>query len=123
MDALELSYTVSLSPLISSFTLLVLVLFFGFTPVEGQYQVIGSVQQIVAAPDDDVVLPCRVEPPLNMAALTVVWFRPDHKPDPKDQLSRIEYVHFYRDFKDIPATKMSSFLNRDEATYRSRSPM
>ncbi|XP_031707007.1 butyrophilin subfamily 3 member A2-like [Anarrhichthys ocellatus] len=112
MDVEEFSYTASLSPLISSFTLLVLMLLFSFTPVEGQPQVIGSVQPIVAAPGDDVILLCHVKPALNVTALTVEWSRPDLKPDPEDRLSRVKYVHFYRNTKDIPDMKISSFVNR-----------
>ncbi|KAK9525215.1 hypothetical protein VZT92_017537 [Zoarces viviparus] len=113
MDVDEFSYSVSLSPLISNCSfILVLVLLLGFTPVEGESQVIGSLRPIVAAPGDDVVLPCHVEPPLDVAAMTVVWLRPDLKPDPEDRLSRVEYVHFYRNRRDFPDMKISSFRNR-----------
>ncbi|KAM6894337.1 myelin-oligodendrocyte glycoprotein-like [Lycodopsis pacificus] len=112
MDVEEFSSTVSLSPLISSCSLLVLVLLFIFTPVEGQPQVIGSLQPIVAALGNDVVLPCHVAPPLDVTEMTVIWSRPDLKPDPKDRLSRVEYVHFYRIKRDFPDMKISSFRNR-----------
>ncbi|XP_054483364.1 myelin-oligodendrocyte glycoprotein-like [Anoplopoma fimbria] len=108
MDVEELSYSVSLAPV----TLVVLVLLLGFTPVEGQSQVIGSLQPIVVSPGDDVILPCHVEPPLSVMGLTVEWSRPDLQRDPKDWLSRVEYVHLYRDNREVPDMKLSSFVRR-----------
>ncbi|XP_068444386.1 selection and upkeep of intraepithelial T-cells protein 2-like [Clinocottus analis] len=77
-----------------------------------QFQVVGSLRPIVASLGADVVLPCRVEPPLDVAALTVEWSRPDLQPDPRDRLSRVEYVHLRRDNHEVPDMKISSFVRR-----------
>ncbi|XP_070786279.1 butyrophilin-like protein 2 [Enoplosus armatus] len=93
-------------------TLVVLVLLAADTPAAGQSQVIGSLRPIVAAPGDDVILPCHVEPGLNVVGLTVEWSKPDVQPDPDDRLSRVEYVHLYRDAREDPDMKMSSYVRR-----------
>ncbi|XP_042368383.1 myelin-oligodendrocyte glycoprotein-like [Plectropomus leopardus] len=110
MDLEELSHSVFLSPVIFHFTLVVVLLL--FTPVTGELEVIGPPQPIVAAPGDDVILPCHVEPPFNVAGLTVEWSRPDRQPDPNDRLSRVEYVHLYRDRQEVPDMKISSYVHR-----------
>uniref|UniRef100_A0A3Q2X9B3 Ig-like domain-containing protein n=1 Tax=Haplochromis burtoni TaxID=8153 RepID=A0A3Q2X9B3_HAPBU len=63
----------------------------------GEILVVGSNRPTVAAPGDTVVLPCHLEPTFDVRGLTVEWSRLDLKPDPSDQLSRVEYVHLYRD--------------------------
>ncbi|KAJ4948772.1 hypothetical protein JOQ06_020295 [Pogonophryne albipinna] len=78
----------------------------------GQPQVIGSLQSIRAAPGDDIILPCHVEPPINVSGLTVEWSRPDLKPDPNDRLSRVDYVHLYRDRREVTDIKISSYVGR-----------
>ncbi|XP_035531707.1 myelin-oligodendrocyte glycoprotein-like [Morone saxatilis] len=103
MDLEELSVSLSLT---------VLLLLLAYTPVEGQSQVVGSRQPIIAAPGDDVILPCHVVPQLNVAGLTVEWSRPDIKPDPKDRLSRVEYVHLYRDTREDTDMKLSTYVRR-----------
>ncbi|KAG8005916.1 Butyrophilin subfamily 3 member A2 [Nibea albiflora] len=80
--------------------------------VVGQPQVIGSLTPIVAAPGDDVILPCHLEPSTNVEALTVEWSKPDLKPDPSDRLSRVEYVHLYRDRREVPDMKIQSYVER-----------
>ncbi|TKS93205.1 Butyrophilin subfamily 3 member A2 [Collichthys lucidus] len=82
------------------------------TPGEGNYQVIGSHEPIVAVQGDDVILPCHVEPRISVARYTVEWSRPDLKPDPNDRLSRVEYVHLYRDSREVPDMKISSYVKR-----------
>ncbi|XP_068569295.1 myelin-oligodendrocyte glycoprotein-like [Cebidichthys violaceus] len=77
-----------------------------------QPQVIGSRQPIVAAPGDDVILPCHLEPQFNVEGLTVEWSLPDLKPDPADPLSRVEYVHLYRQRHEIPDMKIRSYAMR-----------
>ncbi|KAI4797562.1 hypothetical protein KUCAC02_025001, partial [Chaenocephalus aceratus] len=77
-----------------------------------QPQVIGSLQSIRAAPGDDIILPCHVEPPINVSGLTVEWSRPDLKPDPNDRLSRVDYVHLYRDRREVTDIKISSYVGR-----------
>ncbi|XP_078147712.1 myelin-oligodendrocyte glycoprotein-like isoform X2 [Centroberyx gerrardi] len=76
------------------------------TPAEvfpGQSEVIGSPQPIVAVVGDDVILPCHVEPRLNVEDLTVEWTRPD---------LRAEYVHLYRDGREMLAMKNPLYSGR-----------
>nr|XP_046237060.1 myelin-oligodendrocyte glycoprotein-like isoform X2 [Scatophagus argus] len=99
-------------PLISCRTLVVLFLLCSFGPVEGQYQVIGPTQTVVAAPGDDVILPCHVEPHYDVVGLTVEWSRPDLQPDPKDPLGQVEYVLVYRDAKEDLDLKLPAYYGR-----------
>uniref|UniRef100_A0A3P8Q288 Ig-like domain-containing protein n=1 Tax=Astatotilapia calliptera TaxID=8154 RepID=A0A3P8Q288_ASTCA len=85
-----------------------------WTPVQGEVLVIGSNLPIIAAPGDDVILPCHLEPMFDVQGLTVEWSKPDLKPDPSDRLSRVEYVHLYRDRKEVPDMKMASYFRRTE---------
>uniref|UniRef100_A0AAZ1X1L0 Ig-like domain-containing protein n=1 Tax=Oreochromis aureus TaxID=47969 RepID=A0AAZ1X1L0_OREAU len=80
----------------------------------GEVLVIGSDLPIVAAPGDDVILPCHLAPTFDVQGLTVEWSKPDLKPDPSDRLSRVEYVHLYRDRKEVPDMKMASYFRRTE---------
>ncbi|XP_034712892.1 myelin-oligodendrocyte glycoprotein-like [Etheostoma cragini] len=114
MEVEKLSCSVSLSPVILHSTLVVILLIVGFAAVEGDSHVVGPVQPIVAAPGDDVILPCHVEPPETVAGMTVEWSRPDRQPDPRDRLSRVEYVHLYRDTREVPDMKISSYVGRTE---------
>nr|XP_014269419.2 myelin-oligodendrocyte glycoprotein [Maylandia zebra] len=85
-----------------------------WTLAGGEVLVIGSNLPIVAAPGDDVILPCHLEPTFDVQGLTVEWSKPDLKPDPSDRLSRVEYVHLYRDRKEVPDMKMASYFRRTE---------
>ncbi|XP_042071882.1 myelin-oligodendrocyte glycoprotein [Haplochromis burtoni] len=85
-----------------------------WTPVQGEVLVIGSNLPIIAAPGDDVILPCHLEPTFDVQGLTVEWSKPDLKPDPSDRLSRVEYVHLYRDRQEVPDMKMASYFRRTE---------
>ncbi|KAA8582738.1 myelin-oligodendrocyte glycoprotein [Etheostoma spectabile] len=114
MEVEKLSCSVVLSPIILHSTLVVLLLIVGFAAVEGDSNVVGPVQPIVAAPGDDVILPCHVEPPETVAGMTVEWSRPDRQPDPRDRLSRVEYVHLYRDTREVPDMKISSYVGRTQ---------
>ncbi|TDG99530.1 hypothetical protein EPR50_G00194710 [Perca flavescens] len=114
MDVEELGFSVSPSPIILRFTLVVLLLLVRFTAVEGEFHVVSPLQPIVAAPGDDVILPFHVEPLVTVAGLTVEWSRPDRQPDPKDRLSRVEYVHLYRDTREVPDMKIPSYVGRTE---------
>lgn len=78
----------------------------------GQSRVIGSLQPIKAAPGDDVILPCHLEPWSNVQGLTVEWSKPDLKPDPSDRLSRVPYVHLYRDRREDLDMKLESYVRR-----------
>uniref|UniRef100_A0A3Q2X2D9 Ig-like domain-containing protein n=1 Tax=Haplochromis burtoni TaxID=8153 RepID=A0A3Q2X2D9_HAPBU len=75
----------------------------------GEVVVIGSNLPIIAAPGDDVILPCHLEPTFDVQGLTVEWSKPDLKPDPSD-----EYVHLYRHGKEVPDMKMASYFRRTE---------
>ncbi|XP_063325761.1 myelin-oligodendrocyte glycoprotein-like isoform X2 [Pelmatolapia mariae] len=85
-----------------------------WTPAQGEVLVIGSNLPIIAAPGDDVILPCHLAPTFDVQGLTVEWSKPDLKPDPSDRLSRVEYVHLYRDRKEVPDMKMASYFRRTE---------
>ncbi|XP_019209779.2 selection and upkeep of intraepithelial T-cells protein 1 isoform X3 [Oreochromis niloticus] len=85
-----------------------------WTLVGGEVVVIGSNLPIIAAPGDDVILSCHLEPMFDVQGLTVEWSKPDLKPDPSDRLSRVEYVHLYRDRKEVPDMKMASYFRRTE---------
>ncbi|XP_025757519.1 myelin-oligodendrocyte glycoprotein isoform X2 [Oreochromis niloticus] len=85
-----------------------------WTPVQGEVVVIGSNLPIIAALGDDVILPCHLEPMFDVQGLTVEWSKPDLKPDPSDRLSRVEYVHLYRDRQEVPDMKMASYFRRTE---------
>ncbi|XP_078137917.1 butyrophilin-like protein 2 [Centroberyx gerrardi] len=71
--------------------------------VVGQPQVIGSLQPIVAVVGDDIILPCHVEPRLDVEDLTVEWTRPD---------LRAEYVHLYRHGHEMLDMKNPSYSGR-----------
>uniref|UniRef100_A0A7N8WUY5 Ig-like domain-containing protein n=1 Tax=Mastacembelus armatus TaxID=205130 RepID=A0A7N8WUY5_9TELE len=85
----------------------VLWLGFVFWPcAEGEIQVIGPAQPIIAAPGDDIVLPCHVEPQINVEGQPVEWLKPDL------QLSRFRYVYLYRDRREVRAVQIPSYVRR-----------
>uniref|UniRef100_A0A3P9AUL0 Ig-like domain-containing protein n=1 Tax=Maylandia zebra TaxID=106582 RepID=A0A3P9AUL0_9CICH len=51
----------------------------------GEVLVIGSNLPIIAAPGDDVILPCHLEPTFDVQGLTVEWSKPNLKPDLSDE--------------------------------------
>ncbi|KAI3375493.1 hypothetical protein L3Q82_003822 [Scortum barcoo] len=77
---------------------------------KGRPQLICSTQTIVAALGDDVILPCHVEPLVDLEKMSVDWWRPDIPPDPGDAGGM--YVHRYRDNQDAEVMKMSSYSGR-----------
>ncbi|XP_028419427.1 CD276 antigen-like [Perca flavescens] len=77
-------------------------------------QVIGASQPIVAPLGGDVILPCHVEPQLNVEELTVEWWRPDVPPDPRDPQSNYRYVHRYHDKQHEEDMKKPSYAGRTE---------
>uniref|UniRef100_A0A668S171 Immunoglobulin C1-set domain-containing protein n=1 Tax=Oreochromis aureus TaxID=47969 RepID=A0A668S171_OREAU len=85
-----------------------------FSSHRGEVLVIGSNLPIIAASGDDVILPCHLKPRFDVQGLTVEWSKPDLKPDPSDRLSRVEYVHLYRDRQEVPDMKMASYFRRTE---------
>uniref|UniRef100_A0A671VJV8 Myelin-oligodendrocyte glycoprotein-like n=1 Tax=Sparus aurata TaxID=8175 RepID=A0A671VJV8_SPAAU len=107
---LELNHSFSLY----SVTLVVLLLIFSCTPAEGNFRLIGSAETIVAALGDDIILPCHVEPQIDVTGLTVEWSKPDLKPYPNDRLRRVEYVHLYRDAREDLDMKIAEYVKRTE---------
>uniref|UniRef100_A0A8P4KQD8 Ig-like domain-containing protein n=1 Tax=Dicentrarchus labrax TaxID=13489 RepID=A0A8P4KQD8_DICLA len=82
------------------------------TSKEGQPRVVGSLQPVVTHIGDDVILPCRLQPSLNVERLTVEWSRPDLKPDPSDWLTLI--VHLHRGGHENTDMKLRSYIGRTE---------
>ena len=85
-----------------------------FLHLSGSFKVIGSPESIVAAPGDDIILPCHVEPQIDVTGLTVEWSKPDLQPDPNDRLRRVEYVHLYRDAREDLDMKIAEYVQRTE---------
>ncbi|XP_043954812.1 myelin-oligodendrocyte glycoprotein-like [Gambusia affinis] len=81
-----------------------------WTPVKGSLHLIGSSQPIVAAPGDDVVLPCQVDPEWDVVGKTVEWSRPDLKPSGPQK--RVEYVFVYRFRKTDRDMMMDTYIQR-----------
>ncbi|XP_031169812.2 butyrophilin subfamily 1 member A1-like isoform X2 [Sander lucioperca] len=77
-------------------------------------EVIGASQPVVALLGDDVILPCHVEPQLNVEELTVEWWRPDVPPDPRDPQSDYRYVHRYHDKHHEEDMKKPAYAGRTE---------
>ncbi|XP_016523342.1 selection and upkeep of intraepithelial T-cells protein 1-like isoform X2 [Poecilia formosa] len=81
-----------------------------WTHVQGGLHLIGSSQPIVAAPGDDVILPCRVDPELDAVGKTVEWSRPDLRPTGPQK--RVEYVFVYRFRKTDRDMMMDTYIQR-----------
>lgn len=81
-------------------------------PVHSWPQVVGSPWAVVATVGNDFILPCRVEPRLNVEKLTVEWWKPDVPPDPGDLPHQHKYVHRYHDNRDDEDMKMPSYAGR-----------
>ncbi|XP_028419423.1 myelin-oligodendrocyte glycoprotein-like [Perca flavescens] len=77
-------------------------------------QVIGASQPVVAVLGGDVILPCHVEPCLDVEELTVEWWRPDVPPDPRDPQSNYRYVHCYHDRQHEEDMKKPMYAGRTE---------
>uniref|UniRef100_A0A8D0ADY9 Ig-like domain-containing protein n=1 Tax=Sander lucioperca TaxID=283035 RepID=A0A8D0ADY9_SANLU len=77
-------------------------------------QVIGSLHPIVAVLGGDVILPCHVEPQLDVEELTVEWWRADVPPDPSDTQSDYRYVHRYHDKHHEEDMKKPAYAGRTE---------
>uniref|UniRef100_A0A8C5G0I4 Ig-like domain-containing protein n=1 Tax=Gouania willdenowi TaxID=441366 RepID=A0A8C5G0I4_GOUWI len=75
-------------PPVSTFVLLYLVVSF-LEP-----EVIGSPDPIFCSPGADVVLPCHLDPELDVRDLTVEWSRTDRS-------TRPQYVHIYRNRREV----------------------
>ncbi|XP_039677285.1 myelin-oligodendrocyte glycoprotein-like isoform X2 [Perca fluviatilis] len=84
------------------------------TASEDLPQVIGSLQPIVAPLGGDVILPCHVEPQLNVEEMTVEWWRVDIKLDTRDPQSDYRYVHRYHDKQHKEDMKKLMYAGRTE---------
>ncbi|XP_028298211.1 uncharacterized protein LOC114460534 [Gouania willdenowi] len=87
------SFTVSL------WTLLLLLLLLLSPAASGGVQtlepeVIGSPAPIFCSPGADVVLPCHLDPELDVRDLTVAWLRTDRS-------ARPQYVHIYKNRREV----------------------
>lgn len=51
-----------------------------------------------------MVLPCHLEPSLNVEGAVVEWSRHNQ--------SHVQYVHVYRDHSEVTAMKTASYLSR-----------
>ncbi|XP_038161002.1 uncharacterized protein LOC119796487, partial [Cyprinodon tularosa] len=74
------------------------------------YQLIVPSEPILAAPGDDVILPCRVDPDWNAMEKTVEWFRPDLKASGPQK--RVEYVYVHRFRKMDRDMMMETYIQR-----------
>uniref|UniRef100_A0A7N6AX31 Ig-like domain-containing protein n=1 Tax=Anabas testudineus TaxID=64144 RepID=A0A7N6AX31_ANATE len=70
---------------------------------KGQSKLIGLSQPIVATVGDDTVLPCRLEPAVDVAAKTLEWTRSNLNP---------RFVFVWRAGQDLVNTKHPSFRGR-----------
>ncbi|XP_075948403.1 butyrophilin subfamily 1 member A1-like [Anarhichas minor] len=68
-----------------------------------QLQVIGPSQQILATVGDDVILPCRLEPAMNVSGMRLEWARPDLSPG---------FIHVRANRQEYVAHKQPSFRGR-----------
>ncbi|KAL7376005.1 hypothetical protein ABVT39_027917 [Epinephelus coioides] len=71
--------------------------------VTGQSHLIGPSQPIVATVGDGIILPCHLEPAVDVAAMTLVWTRSDLDP---------EFVYVRRFGQDLVHTKHPSYKGR-----------
>lgn len=51
-----------------------------FVSLPGQFKLISPTQPVVARVSDDIILPCHLEPAVDVAGKTLEWTRPDLKP-------------------------------------------
>uniref|UniRef100_A0A8C4DQV9 Ig-like domain-containing protein n=1 Tax=Dicentrarchus labrax TaxID=13489 RepID=A0A8C4DQV9_DICLA len=69
----------------------------------GQSQLIGSPQPIVATIGDDIILPCHLEPAVDITAKTLEWTRPDLDP---------RFVYLWRAGQDHVKAKNPAYKGR-----------
>ncbi|XP_033182503.1 butyrophilin subfamily 3 member A2-like, partial [Anabas testudineus] len=70
---------------------------------KGQSKLIGSSQPIVATVGDDIILPCHLEPAVDVAAKTLEWTRSDLNP---------RFVFVWRAGQDVLNIKHPSYRGR-----------
>uniref|UniRef100_A0A667Z2E2 Ig-like domain-containing protein n=1 Tax=Myripristis murdjan TaxID=586833 RepID=A0A667Z2E2_9TELE len=68
-----------------------------------QSQLIGPPQPIVAIVGDDTILPCHLEPAMDVGALPVEWTRPDLNP---------QFVHTWREGVELLVDHHPSYEGR-----------
>ncbi|XP_039456911.1 butyrophilin subfamily 1 member A1-like [Oreochromis aureus] len=90
----------SLSP-VKVFSILVFHLLIHLNKAESQ--VVGPHQPVVAFVDDDVILPCHVEPAEDVTAEILEWTRSDLNP---------RFVHVWRSGQDLVNTRNPSYRGR-----------
>ncbi|XP_008299724.1 myelin-oligodendrocyte glycoprotein-like [Stegastes partitus] len=81
-------------------------------PLDGQLQVVGPAQPITAVLGDDIILPCCLEPAADVQDKTILWSDPDLKLDPLNPQRGVEYVHLYRNRKEVPDMQITSYFGR-----------
>ncbi|XP_047454370.1 butyrophilin subfamily 3 member A2-like, partial [Mugil cephalus] len=74
-----------------------------FHVCEGQSELIGSSQPIVATLGGDVVLPCYLQPAEDVTHLTLEWARPDLEP---------RFVHVWRSQQELVGQNHDLFTGR-----------
>uniref|UniRef100_A0A3P9LDQ0 Ig-like domain-containing protein n=1 Tax=Oryzias latipes TaxID=8090 RepID=A0A3P9LDQ0_ORYLA len=72
-------------------------------------ELIGSDKTIIAAPGDDVILPCRLDSEEDLRHFSVEWTKLDMKQDPQ---GHIPFVLLYWDGKILTKVMMESFTQR-----------
>uniref|UniRef100_A0A668UPP1 Ig-like domain-containing protein n=1 Tax=Oreochromis aureus TaxID=47969 RepID=A0A668UPP1_OREAU len=90
----------SLSP-VKVFSILIFHLLIHLNRAESQ--VVGPHQPVVALVDDDVILPCHVEPAEDVTAQILEWTRSDLNP---------RFVHVWRSGQDLVNTRNPSYRGR-----------
>ncbi|XP_042072798.1 butyrophilin subfamily 3 member A2 isoform X2 [Haplochromis burtoni] len=90
----------SLSP-VKVFSILIFHLLIHLNRAESQ--VVGPHQPVVALVDDDVILPCHVEPAEDVTAEILEWTRSDLNP---------RFVHVWRSGQDLVNTRNPSYRGR-----------
>uniref|UniRef100_A0A3P9MPE5 Ig-like domain-containing protein n=1 Tax=Oryzias latipes TaxID=8090 RepID=A0A3P9MPE5_ORYLA len=66
-------------------------------------------EPIIAAPGDDVILPCRLDSQEDLRGFSVEWTKVDMKPDPQ---GRILFVYLYWNGQIMTEVMMESFIPR-----------
>uniref|UniRef100_A0A3P9ICR0 Ig-like domain-containing protein n=1 Tax=Oryzias latipes TaxID=8090 RepID=A0A3P9ICR0_ORYLA len=66
-------------------------------------------EPIIAAPGDDVILPCRLDSQEDLRGFSVEWFKMDMKPDPQ---GRVPFVCLYWNGHPITKHMIASFIPR-----------
>uniref|UniRef100_UPI003AAD3EAC uncharacterized protein n=1 Tax=Centroberyx gerrardi TaxID=166262 RepID=UPI003AAD3EAC len=63
----------------------------------------SQLSPIVAVVGDDIILPCHLEPAMDVVAMTLEWARPDLDP---------RFVHVWRDGQELVSYKHPSYMGR-----------